>query len=117
MSCTRYASMASLRVQLIAGKEPEWLTKHSRRAYIVAAVLSAPPWAWPKYKHWFLYLAEQRRQITAQTGVEHVLDHDVPLTHPNVCGLTVPWNLKLETYKRNATKSNNWNPHQGVLDL
>ena len=49
---------------------------------------------------------EKRRTVTANTGVQHHVDHYYPLTHKLVCGLDVPWNLQIITAEENAAKGN-----------
>jgi excisionase family DNA binding protein len=46
------------------------------------------------------------RRLTALTGVEHHVDHIVPLQNPKVCGLHVHYNLKIMTAAQNRTKYN-----------
>jgi 5-methylcytosine-specific restriction endonuclease McrA len=45
-------------------------------------------------------------QLTKLTGERYVVDHIVPLISPDVCGLHVPWNLRVITQTENLQKSN-----------
>lgn len=49
-------------------------------------------------------------RLTAATGVQHSVDHIVPLVHPLVCGLHWEHNLEVITLAENIRKSNNYWP-------
>ena len=104
-----YLGRAPSRRRLIAGDPPAGVVNSRRRNYITAVILSAPPWVDRKELEGF-----RTRAIwaTTMTGVPHVIDHIVPLNHPRVCGLTVPWNLQVIPAKANAAKGNHWCPEQ-----
>lgn len=97
------------KARAVTGDVPAWITNNARAPYILACVLSCPPWvdrgelemlrAWAKARSIF-------------TGERHVLDHIVPVTHPDVCGLTVPWNLQVIHWRANGVKGNTWCPDQ-----
>lgn len=97
------------RKKLMAGKVPKWVSNSHRRDYIIKIVLSILPWVDQKQ---LLALNAEVTRLTKLTGVEHHLDHIVPVSHPRVCGLTVPWNLRITPYRFNLQKSNYWNPDQ-----
>jgi 5-methylcytosine-specific restriction endonuclease McrA len=114
MGLAHYAARANgvSRQRLLAGDTPAWIANNKRARYIVSVVLSAPPWVDRKA---LLAMNAQAALLTKCTGILHVMDHIVPLNHPRVCGLTVPWNMQIITWRQNAAKSNRWCPEQMEL--
>lgn len=100
---------APSRARLVAGDVPAWIANSPRANYIAQVVLSAPPWV---NRAALKALKRQAADLTLATGHLHVLDHIVPLNHSMVCGLTVPWNLRVMHWRANASKGNDWCPDQ-----
>jgi predicted nucleic acid-binding Zn-ribbon protein len=69
-----------------------------------AAKLRATPF-WSQTKEIEALYAEARR-LTEETGIEHHVDHIVPLRGRNVCGLHVFANLRVITADQNKRKAN-----------
>lgn len=100
---------APSRERLVRGDVPHWIANSPRSGYIAQVVLSAPPWV---DRGALQALKREAARLTRDTGHLHVLDHIVPLNHPLVCGLTVPWNLRVVHWLANASKGNDWCPDQ-----
>ena len=81
-----YKALTSVRKRRHRSATPKWVTKEQKMAMRR------------------LYLEAQR--LTKLTGERYVVDHVVPLINPDVCGLHVPWNLRVMTQEENLKKSN-----------
>lgn len=68
--------------------------------------IAMPPWADRKQ---IRLLYEQARNLTNQTGIQHDVDHIIPLRGKNVCGLHVPENLQVISSSQNKRKAAKFN--------
>ena len=73
------------------------------RQYQAAKLNARPQWADKKKIAWFY---KEAKRISAETGVQHEVDHIVPLVSEIVCGLHCENNLRVITTAENRTKSN-----------
>ena len=67
---------------------------------------ATPPWLTQEHKLTIRNLYIQAMALTKATGERYVVDHIVPLHNPDICGLHVPWNLRVITQEENLKKSN-----------
>jgi hypothetical protein len=81
-----YKALTSVRKRRHRNATPAWITKEQKLAMRQ------------------LYL--QAQQMTQITGERYVVDHIIPLISDEVCGLHVPWNLRVITQEANLKKSN-----------
>lgn len=67
---------------------------------------ATPPWITAEQKLSIRQLYLHAMELTRATGERYVVDHIIPLINPEVCGLHVPWNLRVITQEENLKKSN-----------
>jgi 5-methylcytosine-specific restriction endonuclease McrA len=67
---------------------------------------ATPPWITRRQKADMRALYQIAITMTQTTGEQYVVDHIVPLRSHEVCGLHVPWNLRVITQEENLKKSN-----------
>ena len=67
---------------------------------------ATPKWLTYKQKNEIKQLYQIAVTMTKTTGERYVVDHIVPLISDEVCGLHVPWNLRVITQEENLKKSN-----------
>ena len=67
---------------------------------------ATPKWLTHEERLQMRNLYIQARKLTEIASVRYVVDHIVPLRSEVVCGLHVPWNLRVITQEENLKKSN-----------
>jgi len=67
---------------------------------------ATPPWITKEQKLQIRQMYLQAQKLTKMTGERYVVDHIIPLINDSVCGLHVPWNLRVMTQEENLKKSN-----------
>ena len=77
-------------------------TKNRRRKHRNAT----PPWLTRRQKTEMRSMYQIAITMTQTTGEQYVVDHIYPLRSEAVCGLHVPWNLRVITQEENLKKSN-----------
>jgi 5-methylcytosine-specific restriction endonuclease McrA len=78
------------------------LTSFRRRRFRDAT----PHWLTHKQKSEIRQLYRIAITMSQTTGERYVVDHIIPLQGESVCGLHVPWNLRVITQEENLAKSN-----------
>ena len=85
-------------------------TKHKKFAWQALARAAkrnaVPKWVNENLKQEIQKFYIEARAKTKETGIDYEVDHIVPLMGENVCGLHVPWNLRVITRFENRSKQN-----------
>jgi len=69
---------------------------------------ASPPWLTKEDKHRIRMIYATALSLTKDTGIRYEVDHVIPIVSDLVCGLHVPWNLKVITKTENLSKSNDF---------
>jgi hypothetical protein len=67
---------------------------------------ATPPWLTPEDHFQIMLIYAQAALMTEASGSVYHVDHYVPLKGENVCGLHVPWNLRVIEAADNLRKKN-----------
>ena len=70
-------------------------------------IRAAPTWLTSEHRKQIEQTYKTAQRVTIETGIQHHVDHIVPLAGKSVRGLHVPWNLRVITAHENLVKSNN----------
>lgn len=83
------------------------IVRFAYQAFARAARRNAvPKWVDDQLKQEIQKFYVEARAKTKETGTHYEVDHIVPLMGEDVCGLHVPWNLRVITRYENRSKAN-----------
>lgn len=98
----------------ISAKNKRYYTENKHRYYAWCRQRQAakndrtPEWLSEKHKREIEEIYREAIRLQGETGVEHHVDHIIPLQGDNVSGLHVPWNLQVITATENRKKGNSF---------
>ena len=78
----------------------------SRRKRTNAIDMATPAWLSDKQLALIKGMYEEARRLSKEKGERYEVDHVVPLHSPVVCGLHVPWNMRVISKEENNRKGN-----------
>ena len=96
--------LAVMRARILAG-DPQLPLGFRGNSWRKQRILATPPWV---NMGDVKAIYERAKHLSEITGEIYTVDHIVPLRHPRVCGLHVPWNLQVLDSVRNVEKGNDY---------
>lgn len=91
---------------------PPQVRARSYFRYVSHLIIATPPWVANRDLR---AVAKERVRLCKLWGEQYDVDHIIPLRHPTVCGLNVPWNLQIIPHLDNMKKGNAWCQWHGEL--
>lgn len=73
---------------------------------------AAPPWLTQEHLETIENIYEAAEQKEVWSSIRQEVDHIIPINHPDVCGLHVPWNLQILSDRLNIFKNNKFDGTQ-----
>lgn len=83
----------------------------ARRA---ARISATPPWLSRDHRMKIKAVYLSALKVSEETGIPHEVDHIVPLRGRTVCGLHVPWNLRVIPAEINRRRPRIWDGDSGL---
>ena len=76
---------------------------------------ASPPWLNSEMKAQIKALHAEANALKKEFGIQYDVDHIVPLFGKTVCGLHVPWNMRILTHTENLSRPRHFSdPHLGL---
>lgn len=97
-----------------ADSNPEKMRMYSGN-WRAARRQASPPWLTPEMLLEIEKIYREAIIREMETGEPHAVDHIVPLQGELVCGLHVPWNLRVITRFENGSKQNKMPPDEELI--
>lgn len=86
--------------------QAEWVkaNPHRRAVHCRGITAAMPAWLSAEQMEEMRLVYEKARRLTRETGIRHEVDHIHPIRGDSLCGLHVPWNLRVVTITENKRK-------------
>jgi hypothetical protein len=99
------ADIIKLKVKQYRKDNPEKIAELSARNRATRKQ-QAPSWLTQDQKLEIRMIYAERKRVSKETGIPHHVDHIAPIKGETICGLHVPWNLRVITAEENHKKRN-----------
>lgn len=88
---SRYLNVTNQDIEeMLENPEECWFEREYRKRNKMK--MATPPWA---DRGEIRRIYEEGVRLSKRMNMEFVVHHEIPISHRNVCGLHVPWNLKV----------------------